>query len=595
MSAPRYGLSPRLSMTDASNIPRLPDTTLVRSPRRSSIRKKATFKSYAAIHRASGSAAIETNATPPRRATVGARPRITLAAVPPASFDDSSVDDERIADMMAHTHGYYNPSTPGDETDGGGGGGAHFQALIAHKDKTIQDLLQACTKYRVDCETFCNKALDWKKKHDAVAKQVLQLQADNFVLQGQRRPAPTLAWDDLHTPVLIFTPPATTEATTNARPSSRPPSPPRLADPLPGQLDDDITALTRVHERQVDALKFEVSRLQVALRDHEADGTALTTLHDEYAAYKALSEAKFEQCEAEVGRFKAQMALVAQDYADQLAERTARTTIDMCAHVAREKQRQAMWDADRVALDDLREKVQHLESQAAAAKARLVAAATETSALKDDVARRVHEHAKARRDHTTLVAQHLRLLAKSSQRKLTTQRLAKRMLLLAAQVTDLGTSHGELNRAEYLKAMPEKARKEVDEAANTEGQPPIDEEDCKDEDIGSTVDADESSKRIETLQNALVRRKQREQSLLRTVRDLRRVMLDLQRTAKEYAIFKTETTHELQRQENQVQLYATAYLESNSPTHRATLAMDCAPNDDSHRVDDVKLDEVVYM
>ncbi|RLO05216.1 hypothetical protein DYB28_007190 [Aphanomyces astaci] len=424
-----------------------------------------------------------------------------------------------------------------DRWSDAGSATVHFQELLAQKDRTIQEYTVACTKYKQDCDMFCAKAMEWKKKHDVVAKQVLQLQADVFLLQGQRRHSPQA--------VATFEAPRTPESLSEVYPSPvhRPPSP--RSPPL--VVNDDVAELKLVHAREVETLKSEVSRLHELSRLHEMDTVALSEVRTQLETYNVTAEAEFEQLEREVAQFKAQILVLGQDNADQLLELTAKHAIHDCARTAQEKQRQWQWNQDRLELNDLLEKMAHQQRRLAHTMTLLDESKAVCSDLNAEVKQIKQRHDKLERSHKTLLQQHVRAVATLHERTRHMQKLIQKNLLLKRATGTMAQEHVAASSLKVSRGM---------EASTAEVQSELGTGQCHDLETAelksaqsttaaSTRQVEESEKnkllrRLKGLQDSLLRGKIREQHTQGHMRELRRQLHVLRRNP---SVHRNEVGH----------------------------------------------------
>ncbi|CAK4254913.1 unnamed protein product [Aphanomyces euteiches] len=405
---------------------------------------------------------------------------------------------------------------------------AHLQELNAQKDKTIQEYMQACTKYRADSDAFCAKAMEWKKKHDALQAQILQLEADNFVLRSNCRP--------------LTAPPSPIE---NRCPS--PVAPSETSAPFVDEtsIPDEIAALKLLHAREVDALKLEASYLQRVIRNNEVDKLLLATVQADFDEYKASTTSEMSQLEAELTQFKEQLLVLTQDFADQIREGLIKQIARECAQAAREKSIQAQWTLDRVDLEDMREKMVHQQAQLYQALGSIAEAQTAYEALKDErdrLARRKREPTRTLRVVQAPTGERTRLRAHTYQ----IQRMVQTNRQLRVQLQQFKT------RLLQLEQSSANATVQGDVEAQ---QPQIEPDDDTNPAEGSTDEIKPTIKRIEVLQDSLRRKKQREQGIQRLVRTLKQQMHSKE---KEYAIFKASMAKQLQAYEDDTNVYKAA-------------------------------------
>ncbi|ETV74894.1 hypothetical protein, variant [Aphanomyces astaci] len=487
------------------------------TPRRSNLRKSSVPKkaSYTSIH-------TSFEATANRRATVGSKPGVGgfHQGIPHSSLP---VEPREVART--------------DRWSDAGSATVHFQELLAQKDRTIQEYTVACTKYKQDCDMFCAKAMEWKKKHDVAAKQVLQLQADVFLLQGQRRHSPQA--------VATFEAPITPERLSEVYPSPvhRPPSP--RSPPL--VVNDDVAELKLVHAREVETLKSEVSRLHELSRLHEMDTVALSEVRTQLETYNATAEAEFEQLEREVAHFKAQILVLGQDNADQLLELTAKHAIHDCARTAQEKQRQWQWNQDRLELNDLLEKMAHQQRRLAHTMTLLDESKAVCSDLNAEVKQIKQRHDKLERSHKTLLQQHVRAVATLHERTRHMQKLIQKNLLLKRATGTMAQEHAAASSLKVSRGM---------EASTAEVQSDFGTRQCHDLETAelksaqsttaaSTRQVEESEtnkllRRLKGLQDSLLRGKIREQHTRGHMRELRRQLHVLRRNP---SVHRNEVGH----------------------------------------------------
>ncbi|KAG9406798.1 hypothetical protein AC1031_003123 [Aphanomyces cochlioides] len=364
--------------------------------------------------------------------------------------------------------------------------------------------------------------MEWKKKHDALQAQILQLEADNFVLRSNYRP--------------LTAPPSPIE---NRCPS--PIAPSETSAPLADEksIPDEIAALKLLHAREVDALKLEAAYLQRVIRNNEVDKLLLATVQADFDEYKASTTSEMSQLEAELTQFKEQLLVLTQDFADQIREGLVKQIARECAQTAREKFIQAQWTLDRVELEDMREKMVHQQAQLSQALGSLAEAQTAYEALKDErdgLARRKREPTRTLRVVQAPTGQRTRLRAHKYQ----IQRMAQ--------------TNRQLEQSSANATVQEDVQDDLQGDVEAQ-QPQMEPDDDTNPAEGSTDEIKPTTKRIEVLQDSLRRKKQREQGIQRLVRTLKQQMHSKE---KEYAIFKASMAKQLQAYEDDANVYKAA-------------------------------------
>ncbi|ETV95731.1 hypothetical protein H310_10805 [Aphanomyces invadans] len=468
-------------------------------PRRSNLRKNAPkTPSYASIHNSF-------QATASRRATVAGKP-------------GHPVSQDRV-----------EPREPSvvDRWSGAGSATLHFQELLAQKDQTIQEFTVACTKYKQDADTFCAKAMEWKKKHDVVAKQVLQLQADLFLVQGQRHvPQTTLANDAPITPRAPSGEGVT--GTLAVQPAATPPpqAPTSIA-------SVEISELKHIHAREVGTLKQEVSRLHELLRLHAMDTAAQSDVRVEFETYRAMAESELAQLEGDLAHFKAQILVLSQDNADQMLEITAKHAIHDCVRSAQERQRQVQWDHDRRTLTDLREKMAHQQVRLAQTMSSL----DSLQAVYDDLRATKEQPHDMRHplyaSHNSLVRCHARVVAQAHQQKRHIQKLVQKKAMLQQKLHVMAVEARAMLGAALGAARTTNLQSQLatvdQDCHSTQTDLAIIPANSPTRKTADNTTASEAKllQRVRGLQDSLMRRKVREQVVQSQARELRRQLQSL--------------------------------------------------------------------